>query len=90
MRESQDILQQYFGVRVTTFVPPGNVFTLDTVDAAREFGIERINCSGHAGRKIPLTVTYHKKTKLDGNAHVLLYGYGSYGYSIGPSFSSSR
>jgi len=47
MRESQDILQQYFGARVTTFVPPGNVFTLDTVDAAREFGIERINCSGH-------------------------------------------
>ena len=55
-----------------------------------DYIVKRINCSGHDGRKIPLTVTYHKKTKLDGNAHVLLYGYGSYGYSIGPSFSSSR
>jgi len=55
-----------------------------------DYIVKRINCSGHDGRKIPLTVTYHKKTKLDGNAHVLLYGYGSYGYSIGTSFSSSR
>jgi len=51
---------------------------------------KRINCNGHDGRKIPLTITYHKKTKLDGSAHLLLYGYGSYGYSISPSFSTSR
>ena len=37
-----------------------------------------------------MTITYHKKTKLDGSAHVLLYGYGSYGMSMGPSFSSTR
>ena len=52
--------------------------------------VKRINCDGHDGRKIPLTITHHKKTKLDGSAHVLLYGYGSYGFSIPPSFSTAR
>ena len=31
-----------------------------------------------------------KKTKIDGTANLLLYGYGSYGNSISPSFSSTR
>jgi oligopeptidase B len=52
--------------------------------------VERLNCTSHDGRQIPMTITYHKKTKLDGNAHVLLYGYGSYGMSMGPNFSSTR
>ena len=51
---------------------------------------KRIVCNGHDGRKIPITITYHKKTKLDGSAHVLLYGYGSYGYSVPTNFSTSR
>ena len=51
---------------------------------------KRVNCDGHDGRKIPLTITYNKKTKLDGSAHVLLYGYGSYGYSAPINFSTSR
>ena len=52
--------------------------------------VERLNCSGHDGYKIPITITYHKETKLDGSANLLLYGYGSYGSSMSPSFSSSR
>ena len=55
-----------------------------------DYIVERLNCESHDGLQIPMTITYHKKTKLDGNAHVLLYGYGSYGMSMGPSFSSTR
>jgi len=55
-----------------------------------DYIVERLNCKSHDGRQIPMTITYHKKTKLDGSAHVLLYGYGSYGMSVGPSFSSTR
>ena len=55
-----------------------------------DYIVERLNCESHDGKQIPMTITYHKKTKLDGSAHVLLYGYGSYGMSMGPSFSSTR
>ena len=55
-----------------------------------DYIVERLNCPSHDGHSIPITITYHKKTKLDGNAHVLLYGYGSYGTSMTPSFSTSK
>ena len=52
--------------------------------------VERIECISHDGRKVPITLIRHKKTKLDGSAHLLLYGYGSYGSSMSPSFSSTK
>ncbi len=55
-----------------------------------DYIVERLNCDSYDGRKIPLTITRHKKTKLDGTANLLLYAYGSYGASMGPGFSSSR
>ena len=55
-----------------------------------DYIVERLNCDSHDGRKIPLTITRHKKTKLDGSANLLLYAYGSYGASMGPGFSSTR
>ena len=42
------------------------------------------------GVKIPLSLVYHKDTELDLNTPLLLYAYGSYGYTIDPYFSSNR
>jgi len=55
-----------------------------------EYIVKRVSCESHDGRKIPITITYHKDTKLDGSANLLLYGYGSYGHTISPSFSTTR
>ena len=55
-----------------------------------DYIVERVECKSHDGRLVPLTITRHKKTKVDGSANVLLYGYGSYGSSMSPSFSSTR
>ena len=52
--------------------------------------VERIECPSHDGRLVPITITRHKKTKIDGSANILLYGYGSYGSSMSPGFSSTR
>ncbi len=52
--------------------------------------VERVEFESHDGRTVPLTITRHKKTKIDGNANLLLYGYGSYGNSISPGFSSTK
>ena len=52
--------------------------------------VERLECTSHDGRIVPITITRHKKTKIDGSANLLLYGYGSYGNSLSPSFSSTK
>ena len=51
---------------------------------------ERVFTTASDGTKIPMSVVYRKTVKLDGSAPLLLYGYGSYGLSIPPSFSASR
>jgi len=55
-----------------------------------DYIVERIEYKSHDGRLVPLTITRHKKTKIDGTSNLLLYGYGSYGSSMSPSFSSTR
>jgi len=57
---------------------------------SNDYIVERVDCKSHDGRMVPLTITRHKNTKLDGSANLLLYGYGSYGSSMNPSFSSTR
>ncbi len=55
-----------------------------------DYIVERVEYKSHDGRLVPLTITRHIKTKMDGSANVLLYGYGSYGNSMSPSFSSTK
>ena len=55
-----------------------------------DYIVERLDCKSHDGRMVPLTITRHKNTKMDGSANLLLYGYGSYGSSMSPSFSSTK
>jgi oligopeptidase B len=55
-----------------------------------DYIVERVEYKSHDGRLVPLTITRHKKTKIDGSANLLLYGYGSYGSSMSPNFSSTR
>tara|TARA_B100001057_G_scaffold145922_1_gene145904 strand:+ start:1801 stop:3876 length:2076 start_codon:yes stop_codon:yes gene_type:complete len=55
-----------------------------------DYIVERIDFESHDGEFVPLTITRHKKTKIDGSATLLLYGYGSYGHSMSPNFSSTR
>tara|TARA_Y100000817_G_scaffold152179_2_gene118954 strand:- start:210 stop:2288 length:2079 start_codon:yes stop_codon:yes gene_type:complete len=55
-----------------------------------DYIVERLECDAHDGRKIPITITRNKKTKIDGSSNLLLYGYGSYGASMSPGFSSTK
>jgi oligopeptidase B len=51
---------------------------------------ERVFATAADGTKIPMSMVYRKGVKMDGSAPLLLYGYGSYGYAIPPTFSSTR
>jgi oligopeptidase B len=47
----------------------------------------RVYAAAADGERVPITVLMLKDTPLDGSAPVLLYGYGSYGLAMEPSFS---
>ena len=42
------------------------------------------------GETVPVSLLMRRDAKRDGSAPLLLYGYGSYGYAIDASFSSTR
>jgi oligopeptidase B len=58
--------------------------------ARANYKSERVFATAADGTKIPISIVYRNGVKLDGSAPLLLYGYGSYGISIPPTFSSSR
>ena len=51
---------------------------------------ERLFATASDGTRIPISLVYRKGLEKNGNAPLLLYGYGSYGISIPAGFSSSR
>lgn len=57
-------------------------------DAAK-YVTRRLMAPSHDGELVPVSILYHKDTKLDGSAPCLLYGYGSYGISIPASFNTN-
>ncbi|OFY80573.1 MAG: oligopeptidase B [Bacteroidetes bacterium RBG_19FT_COMBO_42_7] len=50
---------------------------------------KRLLAKAQDGTMIPLSIVYRKGFKQDGTAPLLIYGYGSYGYSANPGFSST-
>lgn len=54
-----------------------------------DYVTRRIMAPSHDGVLVPVSILYHKDTKLDGSAPALLYGYGSYGMSIPASFNTN-
>src|SRR5690554_2841492 len=51
---------------------------------------ERLWATASDGVKIPMSVIYRKGIKKDGSNPLLIYGYGSYGSTIDPYFSTVR
>jgi len=51
---------------------------------------ERLFATVRDGVKVPISLVYKKGLKKDGKAPLLLYGYGSYGSTMDPYFSSVR
>ncbi len=93
----------FFGYRSMT-VPP-SVFSYDLISTKRElihqkkmidpafksenYAAQRVWATAEDGTKVPISIVYHKSTVLK-DAPVLIYGYGSYGYTIPDGFSATR
>ncbi len=51
---------------------------------------KRLYATADDGSKIPVSMVYRKGMEKNGKNPLLLYGYGSYGYTLDPTFSSVR
>lgn len=51
---------------------------------------ERLFAVADDGKEIPVSIVYRKGMKKNGDNPLLLYGYGSYGHTMDPYFSSVR
>lgn len=56
---------------------------------ASDYVTRRLMAPAADGETVPVSILYHKDTKLDGSAPLLLYGYGSYGITIPASFNTN-
>jgi oligopeptidase B len=88
-----------------SFITPRSVFDYDLTTLERilrkqqpvlggydatQYVSERLHATASDGTQIPVSIVYRRDTPRDGNAPLLLYGYGSYGISMPVSFSSNR
>ena len=55
-----------------------------------DYTTERIFVTARDGAKVPVSIVFKKGTAKDGSAPLLLYSYGSYGYSTDAGFNSSQ
>jgi oligopeptidase B len=74
-----DMTRRERTLRKTQEIPSGH-------DPAR-YVARRLMAPAADGELVPITVLMLKDTPLDGTAPLLLYGYGSYGIAMEPSFS---
>jgi oligopeptidase B len=89
----------------TSLVTPNSVFDYNMDTRARElkkqqpvlgsydptkYQSERIYATAADGVRVPISLVYKKGLVQNGKAPMLLYGYGSYGISMDPGFSSDR
>ncbi len=85
-----------------SMVSPSSVFEADVGTRKREllkqqpvpgynqdlYASEYLHATASDGTLVPISVVYKKTTARDGTAPLLVYGYGSYGISMDPYFSS--
>jgi len=89
----------------TSLIVPNSVFDYDMETRERElkkqqevvggydasqYVTERIFAKAPDGVEVPISLVYRKGLARDGSAPLLLYGYGAYGLSSDPRFSSDR
>ncbi len=77
-----DVVSKHTKVLKEQEIPGG--FNKDNYESVRLWATAR------DGVKVPVSLVYKKGIKLNGKNPLLLYGYGSYGITVDPGFSSAR
>jgi oligopeptidase B len=97
--DTHDIIITYQDLKRPSTMTKYNLLTKEqTILRTREvpnynqalYHTERLYAASHDGKQIPISLIYRKDNfKADGTNPLYLYGYGSYGITIDPTFKSS-
>ncbi len=105
MTDNPDFAASSFRFQYTSLVKPDSIFEYDPSKKksrllketpvlggydATKYQSERILATASDGTKVPISLVYRKGIERDGKAPLLLYAYGSYGYTLPVDFESSR
>ncbi len=103
--DNREFDTRVFRFRYQSLVTPESVFDYDMATRERkllkqtpvlggydpsQYVSERLRAKATDGTSIPISIVYRRGTKRDGKSPLLLTGYGSYGVSNNPTFSSNR
>lgn len=69
---------------VTVFKRPDVAFDPD------DYVVEQIFYASKDGTKVPMFISHHKDTVMDGQRPTMLYGYGGFNISMQPAYSTTR
>jgi oligopeptidase B len=90
---------------ISTPVRPRETYDLDPATLARRlvkreeipappdpalYVVTRLDARAPDGESVPISMVHRRGMPLDGSAPCLLYGYGSYGWSVQPAFAPER
>tara|TARA_B110000444_G_C18850992_1_gene605579 strand:- start:6375 stop:7109 length:735 start_codon:yes stop_codon:yes gene_type:complete len=74
LKESQKILEDWLKIKVETFIPPGNVYCIETVIAAEKYGIKKINSSRPINNNSSIKTIDEKNILAFHDRELVLYG----------------
>jgi oligopeptidase B len=101
--DNYDFETKLLRYRYTSLITPNSVYDYDMAARKRKllkqeevlgsfssdnYESERIHAGAKDGTKVAISLVYRKGLKKDGTHPLLLYGYGSYGYSMNPRFDA--
>lgn len=97
----QDATKTYF--TFANYTTPTSIYSLDldsgssqlfnepkTAFNSADYVSEQVFYTSKDGTKVPMIITYHKDTELNGKNPTILYGYGGFNISLTPRYSSTR
>jgi len=89
-----------------SFTTPSSVIDFNMADKSKEikkeqevlggkfnkenYRSERVWATARDGKKVAISMVYHKDTKLNKDTPLMQYAYGSYGHTVSDSFSTTR
>jgi prolyl oligopeptidase len=79
----------FYDVNVKGAVTPSGIATKTNADFSNIVA-DQVEATSSDGTAVPLSILHPKDLTMDGSRPALLYGYGGYGSSQNPSFSSTR